>query len=211
MTVFKVSLRALGVLACFIFVLSPAYAQFRASIQGVVTDPQGNVINGATVTLTNNETGQVQTTITNENGVYNFNALPPSQYTLTAEITGFKKKVLDHVRGIAEQANAVNIQLEVGQVTESITVSGDSTPLIDTETSNLQGTVTNQDIQKLPSFGRDPFQLLQLAPGAFGDGAQGAGGGTQNLPSTTIGGTGGTDGVFKIENGGEIMGKGARH
>src|SRR6202007_2301165 len=64
--------------------------------------------------------------------------------------------------------------------------------------------------QKLASFGRDPFQLLQLAPGAFGDGAQGAGGGTQNLPATTIGGTGGTDAVFKIENGGQISANGAR-
>lgn len=210
MTVFKVSLRALGVLACFIFVLSPAYAQYRASIQGVVTDPQGSVINGATVTLTNNETGQSQTTTTNENGVYNFNGLAPSQYTLTAEMTGFKKKVLDHVGVIAEQANAVNIQLEVGQVTESITVSGDSTPLIDTETSNLQGTVTNQDIQKLPSFGRDPFQLLQLAPGAFGDGAQNHSGGSLGLPAQSMAGSQATDGVFKIENGGSITANGAR-
>jgi len=70
--------------------------------------------------------------------------------------------------------------------------------------------VTAREFQNLPSFGRDPFQLLQLAPGAFGDGAQGAGGGTQNLPSTTIGGTGGVDGVFKIENGGQITANGAR-
>lgn len=210
MTVFKLCLRALGVLACFIFLLSPAYAQYRASIQGVVTDPQGAIVSAATVTLTNHETGQVLTTTTNENGIYNFNGLGPSQYTITAEKAGFKKRVLDNVGVIAEQANAINLQLEVGEITQSVTVSGDSTPLIDTETSNLQGTVTNQQIQKLPSFGRDPFQLLQLAPGAFGDGAQGAGGGTQNLPSTTIGGTGGVDGVFKIENGGQITANGAR-
>src|SRR5205814_104472 len=156
------------------------------------------------------ETNQKQTSTTNENGVYNFNALPPSWYSVTAEKTGFKKKILDNVGVIAEQANALDIQLDVGQITESITVSGDSTPLIDTETSNLSGTVKSDDIQKLPSFGRDAFQLLQLAPGAFGDGAQGAGGGTQNLPATTVGGTGGTDGVFKIENGGQITAGGAR-
>src|SRR6266568_6862805 len=192
------------------FCAAPAYAQYRASIQGVVTDPQGGVVSGVTVSLTNLETNQTLTATTNENGIYNFNALPPSKYSLTAEKTGFKKKVLENVGIIPEQANAVNVQLEVGEVTQSVTVSGDSTPLIDTETTNLSGTVKADDIQKLPSFGRDAFQLLQLAPGAFGDGAQGAGGGTQNLPSTTIGGTGGTDGVFKIENGGQISANGAR-
>ncbi len=210
MNVLKISLRALGMLICLTVVLCSSQAQFRASIQGVITDPQGQVVSGATVTLTNHETGQVLTTTTSDDGIYNFAGLGPSKYSITAEKGGFKKKTLDNVGVISEQANAVNVQLEVGDVTQSVTVSGDSTPLIDTETSNLQGTVTSQDIQKLPSFGRDPFQLLQLAPGAFGDGAQAAGGGTQNLPATSQGGSGGTDGIFKIENGGQITANGAR-
>lgn len=206
----KISTRAIVFIGA-VFLAAAAEAQYRASIQGVVTDPQGTVVSGATVTLTNHETSQTLTTTTNDSGIYNFNGLPPSQYSITAEKPGFKKKVLDNVSVIAEQANAVNIQLEVGQVTESITVSADSTPLIDTETSNLSGTVNAREFQALPSIGRDPFQLLQLAPGAFGDGAQQAGGnGTSNLPSTTVGGTGGADGVFKIENGGQISANGAR-
>lgn len=211
MDLFKISLRALGMLACLSVVLCSVHAQYRASIQGVVTDPQGSAVSSATVTLKNLETGQILTATTNESGIYNFNGLPPSQYALTVEKVGFKKKVLDHVGVIAEQANAVNVQLEVGQNSETVTVNGNSTPLIDTETSSLSGTVTSEDIQKLPSFGRDPFQLLQLAPGAFGDGAQSAGGGTSNLPGTTEGGTGGTDGVFKTENGGQIVAGGARN
>src|SRR6266699_5081423 len=79
-----------------LFALS-AHAQYRASIQGVVTDPQGAVVSGATVTLKNLETNQTLTTSTNDNGIYNFNALPPSQYSLTVEKTGFKKKVLSNV------------------------------------------------------------------------------------------------------------------
>ena len=193
-----------------LFLVASAHAQYRASIQGVVTDPQGATVSGATLTLTNHETNQTLTTTTNDSGIYNFTGLGPSQYTLTIEKAGFKKKILDDVGIIAEQANALNVQLDVGEVTQSVTVSGDSTPLIDTETSNLSGTVNAKEFQSLPSFGRDPFQLLQLAPGAFGDGAQGAGGGTQNLPATTIGGTGGTDGIFKIENGGQITANGAR-
>ena len=210
MSLSKLSIRVTFLLACGVLFAATVHAQYRASIQGVVTDPDGAVISGVTVTLTNLETSQKQTATTNENGIYNFSALSPSKYSLTVEKPGFKKKVLVDVGVIAEQANAVNIQLEIGEVTESVTVSGDSTPLIDTETSNLSGTVTSQDIQRLPSFGRDPFQLLQLAPGAFGDGSHGAGGGTQNLPATTVGGTGGTDGVFKIENGGQITAGGAR-
>ena len=210
MSLCKISTRAIVFIGA-VFLTAAAEAQYRASIQGVVTDPQGTVVSGATVTLTNHETSQTLTTTTNDSGIYNFNGLPPSQYSITAEKPGFKKKVLDNVSVIAEQANAVNIQLEVGQVTESITVSADSTPLIDTETSNLSGTVNAREFQALPSIGRDPFQLLQLAPGAFGDGAQQAGGnGTSNLPSTTVGGTGGADGVFKIENGGQISANGAR-
>ena len=203
-------MRAIVFVICAMFFVAAAQAQYRASIQGTVSDSQGAAVSGATVTLRNLETNQVSTATTDENGIYNFNALPPSKYSVTVEKAGFKKKVLENVGVIAEQANALNIQLDIGQVTDSVTVNGDSTPLIDTETSNLSGTVTAQEFQKLPSFGRDPFQLLQLAPGAFGDGAQGAGGGTQNLPSTTIGGTGGTDGVFKIENGGQVSAGGAR-
>src|SRR5215471_19071813 len=210
MSLSKLSIRAIAFAVCVLFLGGTAHAQYRASIQGVVTDPQGGVVSSATLTLTNHETNQTLTATTNESGIYNFTGLGPSQYTLTVEKTGFKKKVLDNVSVIAEQANALNVQLDIGQVAETVTVSGDSTPLIDTETSNGSGTVTAKQIQSLPSFGRDVFQLLQLAPGAFGDGAQAAGGGTANLPSTTIGGTGGTDGIFKTENGGQISANGAR-
>jgi len=206
----KIFVRTTMFATCALFLAVAAHAQYRASIKGVVTDPQGAAVSGASVTLKNLETNQTQTATTNEDGIYNFNALPPSQYTLTVEKAGFKKKVLENVGVIAEQANALDVQLDVGEITQSVTVSGDSTPLIDTETSNLQGTVNARELQTLPSFGRDPFQLLQLAPGAFGDGAQGPAGGTQNLPSTTVGGTGGVDGAFKIENGGQITANGAR-
>lgn len=195
--------------ACALLTATLAHAQYRASIQGSVTDSQGALVPDATVTLTNQETNQARTTTTSADGLYNFNGLSPSRYTISVEKSGFKQKQLQNITVIAEQANAVNVQLEVGQQTETVTVT-DATPPIDTETGNVSGTVTAQQIQSMPSFGRDVFQLLQLAPGAFGDGAQAAGGGTANLPGTTVGGTGGTDGPFKIENGGQITAGGAR-
>ncbi len=197
-------------LLAFIFSAILAQAQYRASIQGVVTDAQGAIVPDATVVLTDQETNRQLQTTTNSAGVYNFNALPPSKYTLTVDKGGFKKYIAKDLAIIAEQANAFSVRLDIGAASETVTVNGDQVPLIDTETSNLSGTVDSQQIQRLPSFGRDVFQLLQLAPGAFGDGAQASGGGTANLPGTTIGGTGGTDGAFKIENGGQITANGAR-
>src|SRR5216683_2033407 len=188
------------------------YAQYRASIQGVVTDPDGATVSGATLTLTNLETNQKLTATTNDSGIYNFNALPPSKYSLTVEKTGFRKRVLENVGVIPEQANALNLQLEVGQVTEVVSVSGDSTPLMDTETASVAGTVSSNQIQHMPSFGRDVFQLVQLAPGVFGDGAQGNGGGSQNLPGTQgPGGTGGNTGIFATENGPQVLANGGQY
>jgi hypothetical protein len=186
-----------------------ARAQYRASIQGVVTDPEGAVVSGATLTLTNLDTNLALTATSDENGVYNFNALPPAKFSLAVEKAGFKKKTLSNVGIIPEQANALNIQLELGQVTESITVSGDSTPLMDTETASINGVVNSNQIQHLPSFGRDVLKLAQLAPGSFADGAQGSGSGF-NLPGTQTGGgaSGGADGIFKTENGAQVIANG---
>lgn len=64
---------------CALFLSAVALAQYRASIQGVVTDPQGGAVSGATVTLVNRETNQTLTATTNDNGIYNFTGLPPSQ------------------------------------------------------------------------------------------------------------------------------------
>jgi hypothetical protein len=204
----RISVAALALL-CVSLAATPARAQYRASLQGTVTDPQGAVVPGATVTLTDKETNRTLETVTNETGVYVFNALAARTYTLTVELAGFKKQVLDDVKVIAEQSNALNVKLELGQTNEVITV-GAAAPLIDTATGNMSGTVTAEHLQTLPSFGRDPLQLLQLAPGAFGDGARGAGGGTQNLPATTIGGSGASTGIFGTENGGQIVANGAR-
>jgi hypothetical protein len=207
----SIFVRAFVFAICAMVLVAGAQAQYRASIQGVVTDTQGAVVSGASVTLQSEETGQEYKTTSGSDGVFNFSALPPSKFTLTVEKSGFKTKVIKGFNVLAEQVNAASIQLEVGQVTESITVNGDEVPLLDTESASLGGSVRAKDFQNLPSLGRDAFQLLQLAPGAFGDGAHTSSqNGGNNLPGTTIGGTGGTDGVFKIENGGQITANGAR-
>jgi Carboxypeptidase regulatory-like domain/TonB dependent receptor-like, beta-barrel len=185
-------------------------AQYRGSIQGVVADPTGAVVSGATISLTDKETNRTLTATSNGEGIYNIGALPPSHYLMTIEKTGFKKKVLEDLPIIAEQANAVDVTLELGESTQTVTVNGDAAPLIDTETAQISGTIDSKNIQALPSFGRDILQLAQLAPGVFGDGAQASGGGTYSLPGSNIGGTGNNSGIFQTENGTQISANGGR-
>src|SRR5438477_1035173 len=109
----KIIFRGLLSLICLSILLPGASAQFRASLRGTVTDPQGNAVSGATVTLTNTDTGSTLTSTSDDNGIYQFNALPPAPFRLTVEQPGFKKKVLEHVQIIPEQPNSLDLPLEV--------------------------------------------------------------------------------------------------
>ena len=110
-------------LLCLSVIASGAYAQYRASLRGTVIDSQSNAVSGATVTLTNKDTGATQVSTSDANGIYEFNALPVAAYRLTAEHAGFKKKVLEQVQIISEQANSLDLPLEVGAVQETVTVT----------------------------------------------------------------------------------------
>ncbi len=205
------SLRATSVLLVLAvaFFVGSAQAQFRASLRGTVTDTQGAAVPGATVTLINTDTNQTMVSTSDGNGIYNFNALPAAPYRLTVEHEGFAKKTLEHVVIIPEQPNALDLQLDVGQVQQTVTVSG-SIETLDTETATVSGTVNSNQIQHMPSFGRDVLKLAQLAPGAFGDNSQASGNDNYNLPGTQTGGgqSGGADGIFKTENGAQIIANG---
>jgi hypothetical protein len=196
---------------CTIWFGGLAQAQFRASIRGTVTDAQGAAIPGATVTLVNTDTNQTLVSTSDANGIYQFNALPAAPYRLTAEAKGFKKKVLDHVQIIPDQPNGLDVQLEIGDVQQTVTVSG-TTQALDTETATVSGTVTSSQVQHMPSFGRDVLKLAELAPGSFGDNSQASGNDNYNLPGTQTGGgqSGGADGIFKTENGAQIISNGSQ-
>jgi hypothetical protein len=203
--------KSLFVFVSLLFAFS-AFAQYRAGIQGSVLDPQGNAITGAAVTLTNKETNRLQTATTDASGVYNFLGLAPGRYSLAAEATGFKRQTLADIGIAAEQVQSVNITLQVGDVSQSVTVNGDVTPPIDTETGQISGTLSAQEIQNLPSLGRDPFQLLRLAPGVFGDAAHTNSGNSQNTPgSAGPGGTSANSSIFSTENQVQINANGQRN
>ncbi len=189
-----------------------AQAQFRASLRGTVTDSQGAVLPGATVTLTNTATNQRFVVTSDGNGLYQFSALGPAPYSIAAEHQGFKRKVLDNVQIIPEQPNSLDLQLDIGEVQQTVTVSG-TVQALDTDTATVSGTVTSNQIQHMPSFNRDVFQLAQLAPGTFGDASQNSGGGAFNLPGNQgPGGTpSGSGGIFATENGPQVQNAGGQY
>lgn len=190
------------VLLVFALALFPAlnlFAQYRAGIQGVVTDAGGGVVPGAKITLINQETNVSKLTESGDSGVYTIVGLAPGKYNLTVEKDGFSKKSLSDLQITAEQMQAVNIALEVGQVSQTVEVDAKDVNTIDTESATIAGTVTDKEIQNLPSVGRDPFQLMRLAPGVFGDG--------NNLPGFNSGQAGG---IFAVENGVQVSANGGR-
>ncbi len=202
---------AICVVAAAVFAPS-LHAQFRASLRGTVTDSSGAIIPGATLTLIDSETNTTRQSTSDSNGIYTFDALPPDRFHLTVERQGFKKKDVAQVVLIPEQPNALNLQLEVGDVQQTVTVNGSSTPLLDTDTATVSATISSNEIQHLPSYNRDVFQLAQLTPGVFGDGSQGSGGGTSNLPTNQgPGGSGsGSAGIFQTENQPQIQAHGGQ-
>lgn len=191
----------------------PALAQFRASLRGTVTDQTGAIIPGATVTLVDKDTNQTRSSVSDAGGIFNFNALPADHYSLSAESPGFKKKDISQVVLIPDQPNVLNIQLELGSAQETVTVNGSAAPLLDSDTATVSATISTEQIQHLPSYNRDVFQLAQLAPGVFGDASQGGGGGSYNLPGNQgPGGSGsGAGGIFQTENGPQVQTRGGQY
>ena len=96
----------LGVFLCFVF-SGEGFAQVNSSIGGTVEDPSKALIPGVTITATNTGTGVVNTTITNESGVYNFAALIPGAYKVTAELTGFRTHAYKRRRGEASSGATI--------------------------------------------------------------------------------------------------------
>ncbi len=210
MSLSKLSLRAILLLACAAFLAVGAHAQFHASIQGTVLDPNGGAVVAARVTVTNQATGAMRETVTSAEGFYRISELPPGSYMVTAEATGFKKFSSKDVEVQAEATRGLDITLQVGAVTEQITVSGDTLPTLQTEDASLSSTITSQQFERLPQTGRDPYELLRLAPGVFGDGARAANGSAANLPNA--GGPGGSNSsIFSVENQVQVTANGQRN
>src|SRR6188768_3529197 len=158
--------RRICVLVCMTLVLGAhmAYAQTTGSITGLVTDASGAVLPGVTITLSGERLiGGAQTQVSDENGSYRFDRLVPGSYNVKFELQGFRTVERPDVRISAAFVASINGKMEVGSLSETITVTGES-PTVDVR-SNVQQTVMNQEILEGIPTGRDPWSLAKLIPG----------------------------------------------
>ena len=155
--------------AVFVFT-SVALGQNTGTISGTVQDQSGAVIAGANVKAQNPATSFTRETVSATNGFYRFDQLPVGTYTITTEAAGFKKTVTPQVALSVNDALTLDIKLEVGQVSEIVTVS-EAPSTVNTETSVVGRTVDNRTLNDLPILagagGRNPLQLAPLQAGVM--------------------------------------------
>ena len=144
---------------------TPLWAQKDAgTIVGVVRDPSGAVVQGAKVTAEDVDRGVQMTLSTNDQGEYVASPLHIGRYKVTVEKTGFKKAVSEVVELNVQGRVAINMTLQVGQISEVVVVTG-AAPLLETETSELGQVVDPKRVSNLPLNGRNFAQLALLSPG----------------------------------------------
>lgn len=143
------------------------YGQAQSgTIVGLVTDQGGAVVSEAKVTLVNEGTHFTRVATTNANGQYVASSIPTGNYSITAELAGFQKLVRSGIQLTAADSLTVDLQLQVGSVTETVEVSA-TPPLLQSQTAAVSSLVTNQQIVEMPLNGRTFTALLKLSPGAY--------------------------------------------
>lgn len=162
----KVFLPVLAIIVS-IFTVGNIYAQTDVSeVTGAVTDAQGAAVAGATVTLSNQEKGFTRTTQTADNGTYNFPGIQPGTYSVEVEKSGFKKSVKTNVQAAIASTAEVNVTLEIGNVTETVTVTSDTIDtIVNTQDASIGTAFQPIQIQQLPTDSRNIAGLLSLQPG----------------------------------------------
>jgi hypothetical protein len=147
-------------------VISGAAQRVSSDILGTVKDPSGALVVGAQVTATNLETGVVRSTVTDDSGGYHVAGLSAGAYEIRIEHAGFKAKRLSDIPLHVNEAAVLDVNLEVGSASETVTVSG-VPPLVETTTAQTSSVVTQSRLSELPLNGRDLFQLTELQTGVI--------------------------------------------
>ena len=184
-------------------------AQFNASLSGTVLDATQAAIPGATVTLTNQQDQAVSTTQSSGEGFFRFGELPPGNYSLTVAAKGFQQNALSNVAIAAETPRNLTITLKLGSDTQTVTVDANTEPSLQTADASIGSTISGEEINRLPIFGSDPYELLRTAPGIDGNGAR-AGSGTAVYLPNSVGPGGSNSSIFQTENQPQISADGQR-
>ena len=159
--------------------------------------------------LVNTGTQQSFTAKSTGEGSYRFTELPPAKYKLTVTATGFKATSIDNIDVVAETPRNVDVKLTIGGDTQTVQVNGDTIPLLQSDDANIGSTISSEEIERLPIFGADPYELLRLAPGITGDGARSGTGQAVFLPNN-VGVGGSNSGIYQTENQIQISADGQR-
>ncbi len=192
----KCLLRLLGCLVCCL-IAAPLWGQTNSgSIQGTVTDPSGAALAGANVTVRNLDTGLAISTVSTDAGFYSVPNLPPGRYSVSVEAPSLKKYTQEGVTVPTGTAVSLDIQMQLGGVTENVTVIADASQL-DTATSDIGATVERSLVANLPlevsGTIRNPVQFITLVPGFVGDVGNNPGSNSTDDFKVNGGQEGGTD------------------
>jgi Carboxypeptidase regulatory-like domain/TonB-dependent Receptor Plug Domain len=157
--------RRAGYLLLGVFLVLPVFAQTTGVITGTITDSTSAVIPNAKVVVRNMGTGEERVVQTNTSGFYVANSLPVATYEVEATAAGFKKTSRGNIQLSVADRLAINLSLAIGEVTESIAVTGEA-PVVETEKGDVGYAVQTQQMTDLSINGRTYTQLMQLIPGA---------------------------------------------
>lgn len=161
----RVRLGSLALLFCLLASVASGQTTdiTTGAINGQVVDGTGSTVPGVTVTVTNSGTGFKRESVTDTDGMFSTNLLPPGRYRVDAELTGLGKAVVSEVEVLLGRATRVDLKLAT-TVTENVTISA-TLPLVDTGRTATTMSITNEQIQSLPLIGRDFRSLASLTPG----------------------------------------------
>ena len=141
-----------------------AQSSTAGNITGTVRDPQGATVGKADVTITDEKTGATRTVTTNDDGFYSAPSLPAGMYSISTAPSGFKKTITTGVELHVSENKTVNLDLQVGQVTETVTVTSESAP-VELRSGEVSSLVSEKQVTELPLNGRNYAQLALMVPG----------------------------------------------
>jgi hypothetical protein len=158
--------RVVSVAAALFLAVASAFGQVSATgeFNGSVVDQSGAVLPGAAVTLTEESTGLVREAVSNETGRFVLPAVQPGVYTVRAQLTGFQTQARTGIRILVGQSVTLTLTMPIGTLTDQITVTGEA-PLIEVTQTTLGSNLTTEDIENLPTQGREMLSLMQMIPG----------------------------------------------
>jgi hypothetical protein len=142
---------------------------FRGTILGTVTDSSGAAVSGAKVTVKNTDTGLTREVTTGDDGSYSVPELPIGNYSVTVEKSGFKSAVVSGIHVEISSERRADVALQPGALAQTVEVSGEALPLVETTSNTLGGAFESQQVENLPINGRDYTKLFINVPGAAGE------------------------------------------